>query len=83
MLQGVPAITLAPMRATTIQRSPVPRRSHLDDRRTYTVTEVAELVGIARSTAYECVRRGEIPSRRFGRRIVVLRHELESLLGQP
>src|SRR5690606_28960408 len=43
----------------------------------YTVTEVAGIVGISRSTAYECVRRGEIPSRRFGRRIVVLRHELE------
>lgn len=30
--------------------------------------------------AYECVRRGEIPSRRFGRRIVVLHHDLEGLL---
>jgi excisionase family DNA binding protein len=71
------------MRTTTI-----PRRSErhhsppADDRRTYTVTEVAALVGISRSTAYECVRRGEIPSRRFGRRIVVLRHELDHVLGQ-
>ena len=27
---------------------------------TYTVTEAAELLGISRSSAYECVRRGEI-----------------------
>ncbi len=69
------------MRTVTIPR----RRSHhrlaVDERRTYTVIEVADIVGISRSTAYECVRRGEIPSRRFGRRIVVLRHELEQLLG--
>jgi excisionase family DNA binding protein len=49
--------------------------------RTYTVAEVADIVGISRSTAYECVRRGEIPSRRFGRRIVVFHHELERMLG--
>src|SRR5690606_41267010 len=49
-----------------------------DERRTYTVTEVADIVGISRSTAYECVRRGEIPSRRFGRRIVVLRQDRKS-----
>jgi excisionase family DNA binding protein len=51
-----------------------------DRRRTYTVPEVAALLGISRSTAYECVRRGEIPSRRFGRRMVVLQHDLEGLL---
>lgn len=50
-------------------------------RRTYTVAEVADIVGISRSTAYEGVRRGEIPSRRFGRRIVVFHHELERMLG--
>ncbi len=49
-------------------------------RRTYTVAEVAALLGISRSTAYKCVRRGEIPSRRFGRRIVVLHQDLEGLL---
>ena len=50
-------------------------------RRPYTVAEVADIVGISRSTAYECVRRGEIPSRHFGRRIVVFRHELERMFG--
>jgi excisionase family DNA binding protein len=69
-------------KSATVPRLPRSRvTSHaLDNRRTYTVDEVAAIVGISRSTAYECVRRGEIPSRRFGRRIVVLRHELDRLL---
>jgi len=70
------------MSTATIPRRPNRPSPLNNERRTYTVTEVAVLLGISRSTAYECVRRGEIPSRRFGRRIVVLRHELERLLGQ-
>lgn len=31
--------------------------------------------------SHKCVLRGEIPSRRFGRRIVELRHEMELMLG--
>ena len=48
---------------------------------TYTVTETAELLGISRSSAYECVRRGEIPSLTLGRRVVVPRRALETLLA--
>ncbi len=48
---------------------------------TYTVTETAELLGISRSSAYECVRRGEIPSLTLGRRVVIPRRALESLLA--
>lgn len=70
------------MRTATIPRKNSLILPALDERRTFTVAEVAGLVGISRSTAYECVRRGEIPSRRFGRRVVVLRHELEQLLGE-
>ena len=47
---------------------------------TYTVPEVAELLGISRSTAYECVRRGEIPAGTLGRRVLVTRASLERLL---
>jgi len=68
------------MRTIKISRPRTDQGHIADERRTYTVTEVADIVGISRSTAYGCVRRGEIPSRRFGRRIVVLRHELERLL---
>ena len=39
-------------------------------RSTYTVEEVAHILGISRTTAYECVRRGDIQARRFGRRVV-------------
>ena len=51
------------------------------DRLTFTVTEVAELLGISRTTAYECVRRGEIPSLTLGRRLVVSRAALDALLN--
>lgn len=49
-------------------------------RRTYTVHEAADLLGISRSTAYECVRTGELPSLRFRRRIVIPAHALEELI---
>jgi excisionase family DNA binding protein len=39
--------------------------------------EAGEVLGISRSLAYELVRRGEIPSLRLGRRIVVPVHALE------
>ena len=48
---------------------------------TYTVPEAAALLGISRSTAYECVRRGEIPSLTLGRRVLITRVQLERLLG--
>ena len=38
---------------------------------TLTVCEAAELLGISRSSGYELVRLGTIPSIRLGRRIVV------------
>ena len=50
-------------------------------RRTYSVAEVAELLGIGRSTAYECVHRGEIPALRFGQRLVVPIDAIEHLLA--
>jgi excisionase family DNA binding protein len=53
------------------------------ERLTYTVTEVAALLGISRASAYELVRSGEIPALHFGRRIVIPRVALEELLGWP
>ena len=35
------------------------------------VTEVAELLGLGRSVAYQACRNGDIPSRRIGRRVVI------------
>ena len=46
----------------------------LDDfehRITLSIEEVASLLGLGRTAAYEAARRGQIPSRRLGRRVVV------------
>ena len=43
------------------------------ERRTYTVTEAATVLGISRTSAYERVRAGELPALRLGRRIVIAR----------
>ena len=48
---------------------------------TFTVQEAADLLGICRSTAYECVHRGDLPALRLGRRLLVTRATLESMLG--
>ena len=50
-------------------------------RRTYTVPEVAEMLGISRSTAYVCIRRGDIPSLTLGRRIVISKMAFEAFLA--
>jgi excisionase family DNA binding protein len=55
---------------------PAPRRQ------TFTVDEAAAILGISRSTAYECVRDGSIPALRFRRRVVITQVTLEALLDK-
>lgn len=55
--------------------------NHTDHPLTLTVEQAAKLLGIGRSTAYELVHTGDIPSLRLGRRIVVPRARLALLLG--
>lgn len=50
------------------------------DRLVYTVEEAAQLLGISRAFAYEAVQRGEIPSMRIGRRILVPKAALQRML---
>ena len=50
------------------------------ERLTVTVDEAAKILGISRNSAYEAVRRGEIPTIRLGRRILVPRSKLEEML---
>lgn len=53
------------------------------ERMTLSVEEAAEALGIGRTLAYEAARRGEIPTIRIGRRLVVPRAALDQLLGSP
>ena len=53
----------------------------LETRQTVTVEEAAKLLGIGRGSAYEAVRRGELPAIRLGKRLVVPRAALDRLLA--
>jgi excisionase family DNA binding protein len=47
-----------------------------------TVEEAARALRIGRTTAYEAVRTGAIPSVRIGRTLRISRHALEAMLAQ-
>jgi excisionase family DNA binding protein len=53
-----------------------------DGRLTWTVTEAAKLLGISPTSAYEAARRGELPVRVIGRRMLVPRVALLRLLTE-
>ncbi len=46
------------------------------------IQECANLLGIGRTSAYEAIRRGDIPSVKIGRRRLVPRVALERLLAE-
>lgn len=48
---------------------------------TMTIEEAGKLLGLSRSSAYRAARRGELPTLRFGRRLVVPTGRLFDLLG--
>ena len=50
------------------------------ERLTYSVEEAAELLGISRAFAYECVSRGDIPHLRIGRRILIPKSALHKFV---
>ena len=47
------------------------------------MSEAGSLLGISRALAYELVARGELPSLRLGRRLVVPKKAVLDLLGLP
>ncbi len=49
-------------------------------RRTYSIDEVAKLLGIGRNSAYEAARRGDFPTIKVGGRIVVPKVALDRML---
>ena len=50
---------------------------------TFTVKEAGERLGLSRGLMYLAIRTGEIPSLRIGRRILIPRTALESMLQSP
>ena len=55
----------------------------LQGRTTVSVEEAARCLGLGRSAAYEAARRGELPTRRIGRRLLVPVPALLDWLGVP
>jgi excisionase family DNA binding protein len=51
------------------------------DRRTITISEAANILGIGRNSAYEAARKGEIPTIKIGRLVLVPRDALDRLLA--
>lgn len=47
-----------------------------------TVEQAGQILGLSRTAAYEAVKRGQIPSVRLGRRILIPRGKLSELLGR-
>lgn len=53
----------------------------LEGRATISVEEAATLLGIGRSAAYEAARRGQLPTLRLGRRLLVPVPRLLQMIG--
>ena len=50
------------------------------DKMTHTVPEAGKILGIGRSAAYEAARRGDIPTIRIGRKLLVPVQRLKRML---
>jgi excisionase family DNA binding protein len=48
--------------------------------KTLTITEASRALGVSRNKAYEAAKRGEIPTIKIGKRILVLRAALDRML---
>lgn len=55
----------------------------IESRLTISVDEAASLLGLGRTAAYEAARRGDIPSRRLGRRVIIPVPAFLDWLGVP
>lgn len=53
----------------------------LDGKAAITVEEVADLLGLGRTAAYDAIKRGDLPSFKIGRRVLVPVGKLKLLLG--
>jgi len=53
------------------------------ERATYSIPEAAQIIGIGLSLCRELVKRGEIPAKVLGRRMVIPKKALDAWLAQP
>jgi excisionase family DNA binding protein len=53
-----------------------------DGKLCYTVPEAAALIGVSRNNGYELAKRGEIPTIRFGKRIMVPKVKFHRMFGE-
>ena len=62
---------------------PLPRPASVDlpDKPMFSVEEAAKLLGVGRSTAYQCARNGQIPALRLGSRLLIPKAAMERLLS--
>jgi excisionase family DNA binding protein len=51
------------------------------ERRTFSVPEAGQLLGLSRNSAYEAARRGDLPTIRIGRRLFVAKAALDRMLA--
>ena len=56
-------------------------RKSVGDRLVYTVPEAGRLLGLGRNAAYEAAKRGDIPTLRMGRRLLVPKIPFHGMLG--
>jgi excisionase family DNA binding protein len=72
------------MVATTIENHPSEEDMRQKDKstisRTYTIDEAAKLAGIGRNLMYEAAARGEVPTIRLGKRILVPKIPFDRML---
>ena len=60
--------------------SGLPRYADIDKRLCITVTEAAAMLTLSRNNTYELVKQKQLPSIRFGKRILIPRVALEKML---
>jgi excisionase family DNA binding protein len=58
-----------------------PRSRQKAERLVYTVPEAGRLLGLGRNAAYDAARRGDIPTLRIGRLVLVPKNLLHRMLG--
>ena len=61
-------------------RRGMPRHPSMDERLCITVPELAAMLGLSRNHTYELVKQKQLPSIRFGKRILIPRMALEKML---